>query len=270
MALRWLALLASVTPTDATHANVTRLGLMVRLSGTDGESLGPTWSAISCGALLGANHVNARDGRIVPALSELPATTPYIDTLVLDSASTPRGGIQAYRDGISRGAAAFVGPARSSTARAVASLSSIDEVPIVSFWASAPQLGQNDFYSYFCATRCDVLAHLFAQSPRLSLSLCLTRARPATASRILPAFLHHPSLLSGLSSYVWCRSTVLPKRLPASSSDCQLGARAGMGPRADPHGEQRPGEDGLQAGGRGVRKGAWDEHYRGQLLHKWG
>lgn len=129
--------------------NLTRLGLMMRLHDSNGESLGGTWQAISCGAVLGVADFNARNGRIVPELASLDPSSPQIATLILDSNSSARGGIEAYRAGASWGAAAFVGPAKSATSQPVASLASIDEVPVVSFWASAPHLANNDYYSYF-------------------------------------------------------------------------------------------------------------------------
>ena len=129
--------------------NATRLGLMLRLHSESGEPLGGVWTAISCGALLGVADANSRNGRIVPELALLDSSLPQIETLILDSNSTARGGIEAYRTGILWGAAAFVGPAKSATSQPVASLASIDEIPVVSFWASAPNLAKNNFYSYF-------------------------------------------------------------------------------------------------------------------------
>jgi hypothetical protein len=122
--------------------NGTLLALMMRLT-SSGVQLGSQWRAIACGATLAVKHANARDGRIVPQLATIPENVPKITALMMDSRSNELGGITAYRAALAAGAAAIVGPAKSLTSKAIGPLANVDRMPLMSFWASAPELADN-------------------------------------------------------------------------------------------------------------------------------
>lgn len=140
---------AAATPdcSAAAARNATKVALILRIT-NDGEPLTDYWKAISCAAIVGIRHANARDGRVVPELASI--TGPALTPLVYDSRSNAHGGLSAYEAAVKRvGAAAIVGPARSATAKPMGVMQSVDSVPSVSYWASSPQLSDQSAYPFF-------------------------------------------------------------------------------------------------------------------------
>ena len=58
----------------------------------------------------------------------------------------------AYRGAAAQGAVAIAGPARSEVSRTVAQLAGVDQIPLLSFWASSPTLSDTATYPYFGRT----------------------------------------------------------------------------------------------------------------------
>jgi hypothetical protein len=79
---------------------------------------------------------------VVPVIEALPSGTGSLLHNLYDTNSTPAVALQAYRDAVSGGAHAVLGPARSVTATAVANYaaSNSDAIPLLSYWATATEL----------------------------------------------------------------------------------------------------------------------------------
>ena len=138
----WLALL--ITAVDQT-AN---LAVLWR---RENGAKGPEWDAVSCAAVLAVNHFNARDGSVVP---EFAGVRPgfQLRGLYYDAWSIEATAIIAYRKAVADGAHSIVGPSRSSQAVPVSQLAAIDEVMIVSPWASSPTLSFPSVHPFFART----------------------------------------------------------------------------------------------------------------------
>ena len=133
----------------------------MRLS-RQGTSLGANWAAISCAALLAIADANNGSGRVIALLANRTNSSRRLQPLIFDSGSTSSGGVRAYRQALSAGAAAIVGPARSIVVESVGTLGAIDRIPQIGFWASSPGLSDASAYPYFSRTYpSDALASLF-------------------------------------------------------------------------------------------------------------
>ena len=124
------------------------LGLTLRLSDR-GERLDSMWQKTACAAILAAKHANERDGSVVPEFADIPATAPALRLVVRDTDSTSYGAVAAFRAVREEGAWAIVGPARSHTSQYVSALARLDQLPIVSYWASATSLSNQQVNPYF-------------------------------------------------------------------------------------------------------------------------
>ena len=126
------------------------VALLLQLS-SGGVSIG--WEDVGCAALLAVQHATARNGTVVPALSGLSEGFAW-HALLYDTQSSRRGGSQAYMYLSAReaGAQSVLGPARSSVAEIVASLSGIYETPMVSYWAASPSLSDKTAFPFFART----------------------------------------------------------------------------------------------------------------------
>ena len=112
------------------------LGMLMRIT-DGGVPLGTTWEAITCAALLAVQHANARDGRIVAALSGLPSSDRLdLQYSIFDTGSTPASALQAYQSAKGDGAHAILGPAKSTTSEAVAlhAGANMDALTQLSYW----------------------------------------------------------------------------------------------------------------------------------------
>ena len=117
-----------------------------------GEAYGNEYRQLACGPVVAASHVNAAIDSVVPTLSSLVGGGSTVATLMYDSAEEPATSVKAYRDGLSRGARALVGPSYSSIAAYLALLGGIDQVPVCSYWASSPSLSSRVDFPYFGRT----------------------------------------------------------------------------------------------------------------------
>jgi hypothetical protein len=144
------ALLLSDTcpPGNLLPPNATVTALLLRLSDSDGKPLDDSWKAVGCAAVLGFNHVNSRNGAVVPSLASLPKDAPLLSYYPFDTLSTAAGGTAAYRAARAVAASNLVGPARSAVATPLATTASIDQLPMNSYWASSPELSAPVF-SFF-------------------------------------------------------------------------------------------------------------------------
>ena len=140
----WLVPL--ITAVDQT-ANLAVLWRRDGLNGTRGLE----WDAVSCAAVLAVNHFNARDGSIVPEFASVPPGF-QLHGLYYDAWSTEAMAIIAYRKAVADGADSIVGPSRSSQSVTVSQLAAIDEVMIVSPWASSPKLSFPSVHPFFART----------------------------------------------------------------------------------------------------------------------
>ena len=114
-------------------------------------SKGLEWDAVSCAAVLAVNHFNARNGSIVPEFAVVPPGF-QLHGLYYDAWSTEAMAIIAYRKATADGADSIVGPSRSSQSVIVSQLAAIDEVMIVSPWASSPKLSFPSVHPFFART----------------------------------------------------------------------------------------------------------------------
>lgn len=97
------------------------------------------------------NHFNARNGSIAPEFATVPLGL-QIEGLYYDAWSTGKDATIAYRKAIADGANAIAGPSRSAQALPVSGLAAIDEVVVVSPWASSPRLSIAAEHPYFSRT----------------------------------------------------------------------------------------------------------------------
>ena len=123
------------------------VALILRLTG-HGKTLGDQWTAVSCAAVLAIAHSNQRDGRVVPEFAT-QAGEAILNMTVFDSMSDQRGSLSAYREANRyHRISAIVGPARSASATVLSELCAVDYIPLISYWASAPELSSQR-YQYF-------------------------------------------------------------------------------------------------------------------------
>ena len=113
--------------------------------------LDASWDAVSCAAVLAVNHFNARDGSVVPEFERVPEGL-QLHGMYYDAWSTASKAIIAYRNAVADGANAIVGPSRSAQVLIVSQLAAIDQVLIISPWASASRLSVTSTHPYFART----------------------------------------------------------------------------------------------------------------------
>jgi len=124
-----------------------RVAALMPLTGvnvTNGK--GNDYRQLACGPVFAAGHVNAAIDSVVPTLSSLVGGSK-VDTLMYNSSTAEAAtSVIAYRDSLRRGARAVVGPPYSSIAKYLALLGGIDQVPMCSYWASAPSLSDHAYF----------------------------------------------------------------------------------------------------------------------------
>lgn len=141
------------------------LGLFLRLSTWDPASKlrqpkGPAWEGEAAVAFLAVRHFNARDGGVVPALAS-PLTAAcgvQLVPRVFDSQSHPQPTLDAYLRSryVDAWAAArpdiVVGASRSATTTPLALLTSLHDVPQISYWSTSTTLDDAETYPMFLRT----------------------------------------------------------------------------------------------------------------------
>mmetsp|Transcript_27157 Transcript_27157/g.67229 ORF Transcript_27157/g.67229 Transcript_27157/m.67229 type:complete len:877 (-) Transcript_27157:365-2995(-) len=123
------------------------LSLIVPLS-RGPDDLGVDFKRIACGARLAASHIGSHDESVVDGLASL-VDGVQINITVFDSRMSQPTSIRAYRQHREAGAHAIVGAALSSVSTVLATLSSIDRVPMCSYWSSSPSLTNKQTYPLF-------------------------------------------------------------------------------------------------------------------------
>uniref|UniRef100_A0A7S4F0B8 Receptor ligand binding region domain-containing protein n=1 Tax=Chrysotila carterae TaxID=13221 RepID=A0A7S4F0B8_CHRCT len=116
------------------------------------------WQSVALSSLLAVQHFNNRDGRFVPAFSspEMRACdknwtlTGLVDTQSSSLVATRH--IVRWFDEHASHPHVIVGPARSSEAGAVATVASAQNVPVISYWATAPELSSSPRFPNFMRT----------------------------------------------------------------------------------------------------------------------
>lgn len=139
-----LAMCSSAISDCAASPNNTLMTMLMSLSAdTDAQE-----EFIACGAILGLQDANDRNGRIVPQLGTLPADAPYIHPLPLGVASSNKLTIEGYRTGRAAGSEAMLAPPYSANSLEVASLGAVDDVALISYWASIPALSKPEYATF--------------------------------------------------------------------------------------------------------------------------
>ena len=147
--------------TEPPRAVPPALGLLMRVTGDDGQALDASWQAVTCAALLAVQHVNAGDGRVISDLATFQGSGFELRPILGDTRSSTRDALQAYYSSLSGGAHAVVGPAMSRSSRAVGlfgdattrsklrTLGQSRGVPQLSYWSSDSSLSDNTTYPFF-------------------------------------------------------------------------------------------------------------------------
>ena len=104
---------------------------------------------MSCAGLLAIKHANDRDSSVVPAFASLQGSYAYIST---DTEGNSVAAVSAYRTLRNGSVVGIVGPSTSSVATTVATVGGLDSLPMLSQWASAPELADKTSYPYFGRT----------------------------------------------------------------------------------------------------------------------
>lgn len=84
--------------------------------------------SVTCAALVAAQHVNAREESVVPALSSLLGNIT-LEVSLQDSGYEEATAIQSYRQTLADGSHAIVGPSRSAVSQPLAQLGKVDRLP---------------------------------------------------------------------------------------------------------------------------------------------
>lgn len=140
-------------------------GRVVRLAGfypftlSDGKTiLGSNGLRVVAGAsMLAVENFNSRNGTVLSALaSELMANCNVTLNMSLHNTfASPYEGVRLLRDLRQDGESlvdAIVGPTFSAVATAASIAASIDSVPMISYWATSPELDRFGIYPYFMRT----------------------------------------------------------------------------------------------------------------------
>ena len=118
-----------------------------------GRTMDKDFLSISCAAKLAVRHVNEADETVVPGLGRMVRDLVRLDYHLLDSRFDPTYSSAAYLELQSvRAIDAIVGPARSASSIAVASMAKLDKVPQCSYWSSSPLLSNKLDFPYFSRT----------------------------------------------------------------------------------------------------------------------
>lgn len=102
---------------------------------------------------LAIQHFNARDGRIVPEFGSRTCNLTINLVRLADDQGSPAPAMRALVT--TQNAAeidVIVGPVRSAVAQPIAVTASALQIPIVSHWATSPNLGDKKTYEYFSRT----------------------------------------------------------------------------------------------------------------------
>lgn len=161
-----LAFVAQASPTAmAPGAPSQPSGRVLRVAGfypfslTDGKTiLGRNGLRIIAGAsMLAVEHFNSRNGTVLPALAseQIANCNVTLNMSLHNTFASPYEGVRLVRD-LRRGGEtlldAIVGPTFSAVATSASIAASIDSIPMVSYWATSPELDRFGIYPYFMRT----------------------------------------------------------------------------------------------------------------------
>jgi len=131
------------------------LGMMMRFTESEGgAAMHDTWWTVSSSALLAAEHFNARNPMFVDEFSKLDESCPTLrmKPRMVDTASVPAATLRGYRILAALNVSAIIGPPRSVNAGIAGLAGSVDQIPIISHWATSPALSTDPSYPLFLRT----------------------------------------------------------------------------------------------------------------------
>lgn len=144
--------------------NLLPLGILVPLSSEGGGAfMEGQWRSVAVAAVETARQFNARNASFYPAFGSVGDCSLTLDaTFVLDTMSSETGAVSAYTyfvdstDGTAKDIEfdyrhplrSVIGPARSAEALPVALLGGLNEIPVISYWATSPDLDAARFSTF--------------------------------------------------------------------------------------------------------------------------
>ena len=131
-------------------ATTLNVGMLFRLTGSDGSDLGQAWKSTATASLMAVAHFNTRNSSLIAAFGQLSGCQMQLSVapVVYDTESTIAASTKLVMSGY-QNLNAVIGPARSATSVQTALLTGFVKIPQIGYWASSTKLDSVEDYPYY-------------------------------------------------------------------------------------------------------------------------
>lgn len=149
---RFCALFACFALASSETARYGKIGILVRLHGSSGDQLGPSWHRMAAAGLMAVHDVNTRNTTLVPEAKTLIPEGFRLEYELADTFSDPREGIEVALDWAKSTMHGIVGAWRSAVSGPVALVADTALLPVLSWGSTSTALSDTVSYRTFGRT----------------------------------------------------------------------------------------------------------------------